>query len=173
MADELTARYAGLLTGSYDCVDRIVVNAYFRLGHGAGGFRTWWRRWHNDSDAELDNAHLTRMAGRFARRVRGWAAGHGVPVIDCKAGERKHRIVENYLAQHTVGVGVFLILVSRSPATVWKVSQTSSGVIRNLDKTRQYVNHYFFQHHGSGVWTYDDQDDWASAVRCAGNVDWS
>jgi hypothetical protein len=27
---------------------------------------------------------------------------------------------------------------------VWKVKRSSSGVIRNLEKTRQYVNHYFF-----------------------------
>ncbi|MHB2023751.1 MAG: hypothetical protein ACYCO3_10540, partial [Mycobacteriales bacterium] len=32
----------------------------------------WWRRWHDGSDDELDNAHLMRMAGRFARRVRAW-----------------------------------------------------------------------------------------------------
>ena len=33
-----------LLTGSYDCVDRIVLNAYFPMGHSPGGFRIWWRR---------------------------------------------------------------------------------------------------------------------------------
>jgi hypothetical protein len=27
VADDFAARYAGLLTGSYDCVDRIVLNA--------------------------------------------------------------------------------------------------------------------------------------------------
>ena len=37
-----------------------------------------------------------------------------------------------------------MILVARAPATVWKVSRTASGVIRNLDKTRQFVNHYSF-----------------------------
>jgi hypothetical protein len=31
MADELSQRCADLLEGSYDCVDRIVLNAYFRL----------------------------------------------------------------------------------------------------------------------------------------------
>ena len=144
MAEEFTERYADLLTGSYDCVDRIVLNAYFPLGHNPGGARVWWRRWHDDSDAELDNAHLTRLAGRFARRVRAWAAGHNVPVIDCKSDERKHGIAEEYLREHTVGVGVFLILVARAPATVWKVSRTNAGVIRNLEKTRQFVNHYSF-----------------------------
>ena len=42
-------------------------------------------------------------------------------MIDCKAGERKHRIAEEYLAEHPeVRVGVFMILVNRSPATVWR-----------------------------------------------------
>ena len=100
--DEFSARYAGLLTGSYDCVDRIVLNAYYPLGHHPGGFRTWWRRWHDDGDDSLDDAHLMRLAGRFARRLRGWARAHDVPVIDCAVGERKHRIAEDFLRDHTV-----------------------------------------------------------------------
>jgi hypothetical protein len=144
MADEFSERYGDLLTGSYDCVDRIVLNAYYPLGPNPGGFRVWWRRWHEDSDQQLDNTHLMRLAGRFARRVRAWAQTNQVPVIDCKAGERKHLIAEEYLGEHTVGVGVFLILVARAPAIVWKVNRSSSGVIRNLEKTRQYVNHYSF-----------------------------
>jgi hypothetical protein len=125
-------------------VDRIVLNAYFPLGHNPGGFRAWWRRWHDDGDDSLDNAHLMRLAGRFARRVRAAAQGHGIPVIDRKADERKHRIAEDFLREHAVGAGVFLILVARAPATAWKVSRTSAGVIRNLEKTRQFVNHYSF-----------------------------
>ncbi|HUG84346.1 MAG TPA: hypothetical protein VMM13_07260 [Euzebya sp.] len=144
MADEFSERYGDLLTGSYDCVDRIVLNAYYPLGHNPGGFRTWWRRWHDDGDETLDNAHLMRLAGRFARRVRAYASAAGIPMIDCRADERKHRIAEDYLTEHTVGVGVFLILVARAPATVWKVNRSSAGVIRNLEKTRQFVNHYSF-----------------------------
>lgn len=143
--DGFSARHADLLSGGYDCVDRIVLNAYFPLGHNPGGFRTWWRRWHDNGDDSLDDTHLMRLAGRFARRVRGWAKTNGVPVIDCVAGERKHRIAEDYLSNHTVGVGVFLILVARAPATVWKVQRsTRSGRIQNLEKTRQFVNHYSF-----------------------------
>jgi hypothetical protein len=140
--DDFTARHADLLAGCYDCVDRIVLNAYFPLGHNPGGFRTWWRRWHDDGDDSLDDTHLMRLAGRFARRVRGWAKANGVPVIDCVAGEHKHRIAEDYLRDHTVGVGVFLVLVARAPATVWKVQRsTKTGTIRNLEKTRQFINH--------------------------------
>ena len=57
------------LTGSYDCVDRVVLNAYFFIGHNPGGFRCWWRWLHEGSDDQLDDTHLMRMAGRFARRV--------------------------------------------------------------------------------------------------------
>src|SRR6266702_3544221 len=98
MADDLSVRYGDLLTGSYDCVDRIVLNAYYPLGHNPGGFRTWWRRLHGGSEEHLDDTHVMRFAGRFARRVRAYAAVAGIPVIDCKRGERKHRIAEQYLA---------------------------------------------------------------------------
>ena len=67
MADRLSHVYHDLLDGTYDCVDRIVLNAYFRLGHSTGGVRVWWRQL-TGSDAGLDNAHLMRMAGRFSRR---------------------------------------------------------------------------------------------------------
>jgi hypothetical protein len=142
--DELSARYGHLLTGRYDCVDRIVLNAYYPLGHSPGGFRTWWRRLHDGSEAQLDNAHLMRLAGRFSRRVRAWANAHGVPVVDCRRGERKHRIAEEYLATHQVATGVFLILVAKAPASVWEVERSAGGVIRNLRKKLAYVNHYAF-----------------------------
>ncbi|MGB7194116.1 MAG: hypothetical protein WBD81_11725, partial [Collimonas pratensis] len=143
MADEFSERYGDLLTGSYDCVDRIVLKAYYPLGHNPGGFRVWWRRLHDDSDELLDNAHLMRMAGRFSRRLRAWAGAYGIPVVDCQRGERKHRIAEEYLASHSVGTGVFLILVARAPATVWDVHR-SREVIGNIAKRTAFVNHYSF-----------------------------
>jgi hypothetical protein len=152
MGDGFSQRYEDLLTGSYDCVDRIVLNAYFSLGHNPGGFRVWWRRWHEDSDQRLDNAHLMRLAGRFARRVRAWADANDVPVIDCKRGERKHEIAERYLASHAVvGPGVFLILVAKAPASIWDVRVSETGAGRHLRKKTAYVNHYSF-HVMDPVW---------------------
>jgi hypothetical protein len=87
-----------------------------------------------------------RLAGRFARRVRAFAAGNGIPVIDCVRGERKHLIAEEYLRTHSVGPGVFLILVARAPATVWDVRRSADGrVIGNIAKKISHVNHYSFQ----------------------------
>jgi hypothetical protein len=104
----------------------------------------WWRRLHDGSEEQLDNTHLMRMAGRFSRRVRAWATANQVPLIDCGRGERKHRIAEEYLATHTVGVGVFLILVARAAATVWEVKRTAKGVIGTIEKKTAWVNHYSF-----------------------------
>ena len=68
MTDGLSSLYQELLSGSYDCVDRIVLNAYFGMGHSPGGFRVWWRAL-TGSDETLDNAHLMRLAGRFSRNL--------------------------------------------------------------------------------------------------------
>jgi hypothetical protein len=86
-----------------------------------------------------------RMAGRFARRVKAWAKASGVPVIYCQAGERKHLIAEEYPEAHSPGVGVFLILVAKAPAGVWKVHRSAAGVITRLEKKTGYVYRYSFR----------------------------
>jgi hypothetical protein len=90
-------------------------NAFFQLGYQPGGLRTWWRRLHDGSDEELDNTHLMRMAGRFARRVKARGAADAVPVIFCKAGERKHRSEPRTRAR------VFRVSsdLLRDPDTLW------------------------------------------------------
>jgi hypothetical protein len=143
MLDRLSTHLASLLDGTYDCVDRLVLNAYFQFGQTPAGFRLWWRSLHG-SDAELDNAHLMRMAGRLARRVRAHAEAHNIPVIDCAAEERKHVVAEQYLPTDPDFVGVFVILVGRAPAPVWDVQQTKSGTIMNIRRKTQYVKHYYF-----------------------------
>lgn len=141
---EPNASYADLLDGTYDCVDRIVLNAFVPICHSPGGFRYWWRQLKGGSDTELDNTHLMRMAGRFSRRVRAFAKARGIPVIDCEKGERKHEIAEEHLRQNPGLQGLFLILVARATAPVWEVQCSANGSIRNLEKKIGYVNHYSF-----------------------------
>ena len=138
MSDGLSELYQELLSGSYDCVDRIVLNAYFGMGHSPGGFRVWWRAL-TGSDETLDNAHLMRLAGRFSRRVRGYAKAHGIPVIDCAAGQRKHDVADDYLAKTTVTEGLFLVLAGRAQAPVWHVEANY-----HFERKKPYVNHYSF-----------------------------
>jgi len=143
MIDKLSSRYQAFLDGTYECIDRIVLNAYFQFGQRPAGFRTWWRQMEG-SDEKLDNAHLMRMAGRLARRLRAHAKVHQIPVVDCAAGERKYTIAEQYLPKDPNFVGVFVILVGRAPAPVWNVQRFKNGKIVNLERKTQYVNHYYF-----------------------------
>jgi hypothetical protein len=145
VAGDFSERYGDLLTGSCDCVGRIVLNAYFSVGHNPGGFGCWWRRLHGGGDDQLDNTHLMRMAGRFARRVKAWGQANDVPVIYCTAGQRKHLIAEGHLATHPPsGPGVFLILAAKAPAAVWKVKRSPRGVITSIERKTGYACHYSF-----------------------------
>jgi len=142
MTDELSTRLAELLDGTYDCVDWIVLNGYHSVclfGWRLSAVRALM----GGSEEQLDNAHLMRLAGRFSRRVRGFAKAHDIPVIDCRRGDRKHDIAEDYLAGHSVGRGLFMILVGRAVAPVWDVQRSSGGGI-HLTKKLPYVNHYSF-----------------------------
>jgi hypothetical protein len=65
-----------------------------------------------------------RLAGRFSRRIRGYAEAHDIPVIDCPAGQRKHDLAEEYLAKTTVIQGLFLVLVGRA-SSLMKCSSIS------------------------------------------------
>ena len=140
--DPLGLAYADLLVGQYDCVDRIILNAYFGFACSPGGFRLWWRNL-TGSDDTLDNAHLIRMAGRFSRCLRGWAKKEKIPVIDCAAGERKHDLAEEHLPTAPQRTGIFLILVNRAPASIWDVKRFGKGGI-DLRRKTAYVNHYTF-----------------------------
>ena len=135
--------YPHLLNGVYDCVDRIVLRAYFRFIQDPGGFRLWWRRWQG-SDEQLDNAHLMRAAGRFARRVKAWAKAANVPVISTSAGQRKEVISHAHLPADPTFEGVFLVVVGRAPARVWQVQHTTDGRIRRIERKDPWVNHYAF-----------------------------
>lgn len=140
--DPLSLACANLVAGQYDCVDRIILNAYFGFACSPGGFRTWWRNLEGNDDT-LDNTHLMRMAGRFSRCVRGWAKREGIPVIDCAAGERKHDIAEEHLPTDKERTGIFLVMVNRAPASVWDVKRFGKGGI-DLRRKNVYVNHYTF-----------------------------
>ncbi len=144
MPDPLSERYEDLLDGTYDCVDRIVLNAYFQLAQTGGGFRVWWRRLFG-TDENLDDTHVMRFAARFARRVHAWAEKHDIPVLSAKSGERKHRKVEHYLPLDRDFRGIFCIMVGRAPAPLIRVRRFGEGGIDVGRKNPQpYANYYHF-----------------------------
>jgi hypothetical protein len=100
----------------------------------------WWRAL-TGSDETLANTYLMRMAGRFSRRVHGYAKAYAIPVIDCPARQRKHDLAEEYLAKTTVTQGLFLVLVGRAQAPV---SDMNAAHHIERKKPMPYVNHYSF-----------------------------
>ena len=138
--DKFSQHYQNELDGSYDCIDRFVLNAYFSLAQTAGGFRTWWRKLMGNDD-QLDNTHLMR----FARRIRAYAEQNKIPLIESHRDERKHEIAEKYLPTNPRFRGVFCIIVGRAPASVWDIKRFDNGGMDIRKKTPQpYVNQYSF-----------------------------
>ena len=141
--DEFSSRYAELIESSYDCVDRIVINAYNPLLQQAGGFRYWWRQW-KGSDEGLATPQLMRIAGRYGKRVRAYAEAHQIPVIECDGEVRKHELAEEHLPEDATFQGVFLILVSRFSAPIWEVQSSKEGKVLNLLRRYAFVKQYWF-----------------------------
>ena len=141
--DDFTRYHEELLDGTYDCVDRIVVNAYFEWATSGGGFRSWWRRLMG-SDETLDRTHMERMAGRFKRRLEAYAKKNKIPFLYCDAGERKHEKAEPYVPKDPDFTGMFLVLVGRAPAPVWEIERNRKNQITNVYRKKKwpYVNHY-------------------------------
>jgi hypothetical protein len=137
------------------------------MGHSPGGFRVWWRAL-TGSDETLENAYLMRLAGRFSRRIRGYAKAHDIPVIDCPAGQRKHELAEEYLARTKVTQGLFLVLVGRAQAPVWDV-----GAKHHIERKKPmpYVNHYSFHILDPRLGPSHDQDQRASSVPRPGDLE--
>jgi hypothetical protein len=141
--DEFSSRYAELIESSYDCIDRIVLNAYNPLLQQPGGFRFWWRQW-KGSDEGLETMQLMRIAGRYGKRVRAYAEAHKIPVIECDEEVRKHALAEEHLPQDATFQGVFLILVSRFSAPIWEVQSSKEGKVLNLVRRYAFVKQYWF-----------------------------
>jgi len=142
--DKLCLHHKDILEGTYDCVDRLVLNGYYALGHSPGGMRTWYRNL-KGSDEGLNNTTLMRMAGRFSSRIRAFCKKTDIPLVYFKAGERKHEEAEKLLATDKNFTGLFAVFVSKAPAKVWDVKEFGAGKIDIRKKTPlSYVNHYSF-----------------------------
>jgi hypothetical protein len=145
-SDAFSEYYAKLLQGTYDCVDRIVLNAFFPVGQTAGGIRTWWRFLRGD-DLSLDDEHLREMAGTFSRRLQALRVKHGIPVIKAQARDRKHELAQPRLPNDPNFSGLFLVIKGNAPAPIWEVKCNGDGQIIEIRhrKSWPYVRHFYFQ----------------------------
>src|SRR5580704_991720 len=143
--DDFSQYHAELLDGIYDCVDRIVLNAFFPLGQTGGGMRSWWRSLHGD-DSQLDDKHLREMAGTFSRRLHAFCAKQGIPIIEARSGERKHELAEPHVPKDPTFRGLFLVITANAPAPTWEVKRNRDGRITEVRHRKNWplVKHYYF-----------------------------
>jgi hypothetical protein len=143
--DDLSQYYAELLEGVYDCVDRIVLNAFFPLGQTGGGVRSWWRQLNGD-DSQLDDKHLREMAGTFSRRLHAFCAKQGIAIIEASSGQRKHELAAPHVPKDPTFRGLFLVITGNAPAPIWEVKRNTAGQITQIRhrKNWPYVKHYYF-----------------------------
>ncbi len=78
------------------------------------------------NDDQLDNTPVMRYAGRFSRRIRAYAEKEELPLIYCKQPERKHELAEEYIPEDPEFRGLFCILVSRAPGSVFNIRRFSN-----------------------------------------------
>jgi hypothetical protein len=144
--DEFTKYYAPLLEDMYDVVDRITINARYNFACNPAGFRLWWHDRFGTFE-NLNDTTLMRLAGRFGRRVQGWAKKHDVPVVDCAKGVRKDQLIKDYMPSDPKFVGVFAIFTTRRPSPVWRVLRTPKNPTSfhvQRKEPHPWVKHYHF-----------------------------
>ena len=144
--DEFTRYYQPLLDDMYDVVDRISIAARYHFACTGGGFRCWWFDRYGTFD-NLNDTFLMRLAGRYGRRVRGWAKKNSIPVVDCKKGVRKDRLIKEYIPDDPAFTGVFAIFTTRRPSPVWRVLRSDkNGGSFHLERKNPHpwVKHYHF-----------------------------
>ena len=142
--DSLTEHYTPLLEGEYDCIDRIVLNAYCPMLLVGGGVRNWYRKMEG-SDNDMSNSSMMRYAGRFSRRVQSFCKKKNIPFVHFQTGKRKHEKAKMLIPENKSFIGIFAVFVSRAPSLLWEVKKFDNGSIdiRRKKKT-SLVNHYYF-----------------------------
>jgi DNA-binding MarR family transcriptional regulator len=143
-SDDLSTHYAPLLDGKYDCIDRIVLNAFYPMLLQPGGVRNWYRLLKGE-DASLKTEGLMRFAGRISRRVEAYCKSKGIPFLRYNTGERKHEDAQKLIPQDKNFTGIFAVFCARAPSLLWEVKTFASG---NIDIRRKekasLVSHYYF-----------------------------
>jgi hypothetical protein len=83
----------------------------------------------------LSNAALQRLSGRCSRRLRAYAAKHGIPVVySTTKGDRKHLTADDYRPQDPKFTGLFLVIIGRAPGLLWNVQHNQGGPISPRDR---------------------------------------
>ena len=142
--NKFSEHYFDLLEGQYDCIDRVVLNAYYPKLLSGGGLRDWWRQL-KGNDSDLNTVALMRMAGVVSQRVQAYCKKNNMPFVHYQTGERKHEDAAKLLPLDASFEGIFAIFCSRATSLLWEVREFGNGKIDiRRKKKASLVNHYYF-----------------------------
>jgi hypothetical protein len=142
--DQFSRDYGDLLDGLYDCIDRIVLNAYCPMLLSGGGIRFWWRQL-KGGDSDLNTAALMRMAGVVSQRVQAYCRKNNIPFVHYQTGERKHEDAAELLPSDSGYEGIFAVFCARATSMLWEVHEFgNSSIDVRRKKKASLVNHYYF-----------------------------
>jgi len=142
--DDFSTYVSDLLSGTYDCADRINVRGYYPLGQTSGGLLTWWNQLFPNT--ALTEEQLRKLAGDFGRRVNGYARKHKITLRYFATGEKdKHAQAAKLRPADPQYRGVFAIFVAKAPGLVWQAKNNDNGkVVVRRPKSWPLVYHYHF-----------------------------
>jgi hypothetical protein len=143
-SDEFSSYLGQLLSGTYDCADRISIRGWFPLGQTSGGMLAWWDALFPGQS--ISDQSLQKMAGDFARRLYAYAQKHSIPLEHFEIGDRtKHARAEALRAQAAHPKGLFAIFVARAPGLVWHAYKNRADqLVLRRRKKWPLINHYHF-----------------------------
>ncbi|MEI6436332.1 MAG: hypothetical protein WCP32_15985 [Bacteroidota bacterium] len=90
--DKITEHYQKVIEGTYSCIDRLVLNAYYPQLLIPGGFRNWYGDL-KGSDKDLDNAASFHIIDREWGHITIKMCSH--PPYDCQEILNGNEWVEN------------------------------------------------------------------------------
>lgn len=143
VSDKLSEHFRTSLDGSYDCIDRMVINPYCSLLSDPRGIRYWWRLLKGDDKSLTTNA-LMRLAGRFSKRLRAWCNSNKIPLEYFETGERKQGRAKELMPKDKNFEGIFAVFASRAPMKLWEVKRFSNGMDIRRKKKAAPVRHFYF-----------------------------
>ena len=171
-SDDFSTYVADLLSGTYDCVDRISVRGYFPLGQTSGGLLTWWNQLFPNT--QLSEQRLRKLAGDFARRVHAYARKHKIPLRYFAIGDKtKHAQAEKLRPVDPKFRGVFAIFVAKAPALVWQAKNNPAGSSAATAQKLAARLPLPFPYSRPPVGTPHHQDEWSPALWLANFSQWA
>jgi hypothetical protein len=140
------------VTLKVDCIDRLFLNGYVPLLQRPQNL--WWFFHEHRGDPILSPVLVKRLSDVFVKKIGGFAARHGVPVIKFDKGDRKEAIARRHLARFKRDEGVVCIGVAQEKVGGFRLTLKGKRTPQErrggkapcyaAHRAQLFVNQYYF-----------------------------